>query len=174
LEEYNKTIMKQREDGIVEVVDNPVEIDGGRVHYLPHHAVVRQDKQTTKLRIVYDASAKSSNGPSLNECLYIGPKFNQKIFEILIRFRSYFNGFIADVEKAFLMISVNKCDRDVLRFLWLADPHQEPPNIQVLHFKRVTFGVAASPFLLNATMCFHIESFKEHEPEMVDKLLRSV
>ena len=43
-----------------------------RIHYLPYHAVVRQDKSTTKLRIVYDASAKA-DGPSLNECLYTGP-----------------------------------------------------------------------------------------------------
>ncbi len=50
--------------------------------------------------------------PSLNDCL---PKFNQKILEI---FRCYPVAFIADIEKAFLMISVNPDDREVLRFLW--------------------------------------------------------
>ena len=173
LKEYDQSIRDQIENGVVEVVEDPALIEGERVHYLPHHAVVRQDKQTTKLRIVYDASAKSS-GVSLNECLYVGPKFNQKIFEILIRFRIHRNGFIADVEKAFLMISVNKCDRDVLRFLWVKNPHQEPIEIQVLRFRRVTFGVTVSPFLLNATMRYHIESYEKEKPELVEKLLHSV
>ena len=47
--------------------------------------MIRQDKETTKLRIVYDASAKSDSA-SLNDSLHIGPKFNQKIMDILIRF----------------------------------------------------------------------------------------
>ena len=60
--------------GNIEHVALDVKTDN-KVHYLPHHGVVREDKDTTKLRVVYDASSKSS-GPSLNECLYKGPKFN--------------------------------------------------------------------------------------------------
>ena len=45
-----------------------------KLHYLPHHAVVRD---TTKIRIVYDASAKTS-GPSLNDCLHVGPSLIRK------------------------------------------------------------------------------------------------
>ena len=48
----------------------------GQVHYLPHHAVVKEQKETTKVRVVYDASAKCG-GPSLNECLFAGPNFSQ-------------------------------------------------------------------------------------------------
>ena len=75
--------------------------------------MLRSDKATTKLRMVYDASLKTS-GPSLNECLYKGPKFHQLILDLLIRFRSYKVTLIADVEKAFLMIAVDEKDRDVL------------------------------------------------------------
>ena len=39
-----------------------------QVHYLPHHGVVTSDKATTKLRVVYDVSSKTS-GLSLNKCL---------------------------------------------------------------------------------------------------------
>lgn len=81
------------------------------MHYLPHHVVVKHDKATKKVTVVYDASAKSV-GPSLNECLHVGPKFNQRIFDILMRFRTYKTALVADIEKAFLMISVCLKDRD--------------------------------------------------------------
>ena len=61
------------------------------VTHLPHHAVIRQDKETTKVRVVYDASAQS-----LNDCLHTGPMFNQRILEILLRFWSYPVAFITD------------------------------------------------------------------------------
>ena len=87
----------------------------GEVYYLPHRAVIRHDKEKIKLHMVYDASAKSG-GPSLNDCLHTGPKFNQYVFDILLRFRSYQVALTADIEKAFLMISIDKRDRDALRF----------------------------------------------------------
>lgn len=86
LQEYDRVIKDQLMKGIVEPV--PVETPSpNQLHYLPHHAVVRSDKSTTKIRVVYDASAKS-DGPSLNECLHTGPKFNQRILDILLRFRT--------------------------------------------------------------------------------------
>ena len=78
------------------------------IHYLPHHAIIRTDKQTTKLRIVYDALARD-NGPSLNDCLFSGLKFDQNILDILdilLRFRTYKIALTADIEKAFLMVSI--------------------------------------------------------------------
>ena len=90
------------------------------VHYLPHHAVVRRDKDTTKLRVVYDASSKV-NGPLLNDCLHAGPKFDQRILDILLRFRVHKVAVAADIERAFLMIVITEKDRDVLRFLWVDD-----------------------------------------------------
>ena len=68
--------------GIVESVPAEEETTNP-IHYLPYHTVVRGDKYTTKLRVVYDASSKHS-GTSLNKCLYKGPKFHQLIFDLLI------------------------------------------------------------------------------------------
>ena len=85
--------------GIVEKVPLP-DVASDRVHYLSHHGVVRQDKTTSKLRIVNDTSARST-GPSLNDCLYAGPKFGQSIFDILERFRFQRVALIGDIEKAF-------------------------------------------------------------------------
>ena len=70
---YDQIIKNQLKDGIVEtVVSEPIV---GEVTYLPHRAVIRDDKDTTRVRIVFDCSAKnkSSGGSSLNDCLYKGP-----------------------------------------------------------------------------------------------------
>ena len=60
-----------------------------------------------------------SGGPSLNDCLYTGPKFNRKILDIFLRFRSYGITLTTDIERAILVISVANEDRDALWFLWI-------------------------------------------------------
>ena len=146
----------------------------GEVHYLAHHPVVRQDKQTTKVRVVYDASAKKNGGPSLNDCLYSGPPLSETIADVLVRFRCHKTALVGDLEKAFLMISVAEDDRDALRFLWFDDPFSEEPNIIVFRFARVAFGLSSSPFLLNATLKHHIMMYDNEDPEFVQKLLQSL
>ena len=173
LREYDAVIRTQIEQGIVEPFNSEPELDISGVHYLPHHAAVRKDKETTKLRIVYDALARSS-GASLNDCLHAGPKFEQKIFDILLRFRIYPIAFTADIEKAFLMISLAPEDREFLRFLWVDDPFKEEYKLQVLRFARVVFSVSSSPFLLNATVRYHLESHVKTHQELVEKILRSI
>ncbi|KAL5490750.1 hypothetical protein EMCRGX_G015929, partial [Ephydatia muelleri] len=173
LQRYDTVIKEQIKEGIVEVVPDPWAPVVEKVHYLPHHGVIRDDKQTTKLRIVYDASAKEG-GPSLNDCLYAGPPFGQFIFDILVRFRLHQVALVADIEKAFLMVSVAKKDMDVLRFLWVDNIHADLPNLQVLRFTRVVFGVASSPFLLNATLRYHLEMYRSADREIVDKLERAL
>ena len=172
LQEYDATIQNQMKQGIVELVD-PSEEDPKCVHYLPHHAVVRQDKQTTKVRVVYDASVRTT-GPSLNDCLHVGPKLHTKIFDILLRFRVHRIAIIADIEKAFLMISVAKKDRDVLRFLWYKNVHADQLDLMELRFARVVFGVSSSPFLLNATIRHHLERYEAAQPDLIKKLLKSL
>ena len=147
LKMYNDVIRDQLSQGIVQVVKEPTAETGTRVHYLPHHAVLRHDKEATKLRMVYDASARDK-GPSLrNDSLYAGPKFNQLILDILSRFRLHHVALTADIEKAFLMVGVADRDQDVLRFLWYKNVYAEEPEIEVLRFSRVVFGVTSSPFL---------------------------
>ena len=112
--EYQAVIQNQLQQGIVEeVIEGTLTNTDARAHYLSHHAVIRKDKQTTKLRIVYDASA-CSEGISLNDSLFSGPKFNQNILDIIVRFRTYKIALVADVEKAFLMVSVCSKDRDAI------------------------------------------------------------
>ena len=172
LQQYDAVIKEQLEKGIVEVVEKG-KPHGNQIHYLPHHPVIREDKLTTKVRVVYDASAKTS-GPSLNECLYAGPKFDQHILDILLRFRLHKTALAADIEKAFLMVSVTPGDRDVMRFLWVDDIEKKLPEILILRFTRVVFGVSSSPFLLNATIRHHVEKYKDSDPAFVETFTRSI
>jgi len=169
--QYHAIMQEQLRQGIIEKVQ-PGQTSV-RIHYLPHHAVIRKDKQTTKLRIVYDASARDK-GLSLNDCLYCGPKFNQSILDILIRFRTYRIALAADVEKAFLMVSVREEDRDALRFLWVDDIQKSAPTIQEMRFTRVVFGVSSSPFLLNATISHHLNKYRDQHPDLIETLLHSI
>lgn len=111
-------IRDQLRMGIVEVIAVPALTVSDRTHYLPHHGVVRQDKATSKLRIVYDASERTT-GISLNNYLYTGQKFDQSIhvFDILLHFRLQQVVLTGDIEKAFLMVSICERDRDSLGFL---------------------------------------------------------
>ena len=174
LSEYDFVIRDQLSQGVVEIVKDPFVKTNKRVHYLPHHAVVRHDRETTKLRVVYDASARSRDVPSLNNCLYAGPPFDQRIFDILLRFRVHKTALTGDIEKAFLMVSVAEEDRDVLRFIWVDDPRKKNPDIIILRFTRVVFGVSSSPFLLNATIAHHMENYRREDPEFVTKFSRSI
>ena len=70
-----------------------------------HHPVFRKDKKTSKLRIVFNASAKE-NGPSLYEVLFKGPQLTPLIFDIIIRFRTYAIALTSDIEKSFHQLSV--------------------------------------------------------------------
>ena len=95
------------------------------------------------------------------------------IFDLLVRFRTYKVALTADLEKAFLMVSVDEADRDVLRFIWVDDILKDPPDLKVYRFTRVVFGVSSSPFLLNATIRFHLEKHRQEKEELVQKLLHS-
>ena len=111
LEEYDLVIQEQLRDGVIEAVSDLEVPEMGRTHYLPHHAVVRRDAKTTKLRVVYDASSRADGkGPSLNDCLQVGPSLTQLLFDILLRFRCNRIALIADIEKAFLNIEVDERD----------------------------------------------------------------
>lgn len=116
--------------------------------YLPHHAVVKADSATTKLRVVFDASAKSDSGLSLNDIMMVGPTLQPDLFTILIRFRMYKIAITADVEKMYRMIKVHVDDVNLQRILWRHDPSEPIKSYNLL---TVTYGTAAASFL--STRC---------------------
>ena len=143
-------------------------------HYIPHHAVITPQKTTTKICIVYDGPAKTKReNKSLNECLLQGPVILEDLCGLLLRFRTHKIGLASDIEKAFLQVGLQEMEFDITRFLWLKDlniPHAES-NIQILRFTRVPFGAISSPFLLGATILYHL---KKKETEVAKKIERDI
>lgn len=172
LKAYDEIIKEQAEVGIIERVPELEAPD--KVHYLPHHAVIRNEAKTTKVRVVYDASSKEGKGGvSLNDCLHVGPTLSPLLYDILIRFREKRVALVGDIEKAFLNVEVKLRDRDCLRFLWVNNVESEQVDPVVYRFCRVVFGVNCSPFLLNATLQYHLDAFTEIDPEFVRVMKRS-
>ena len=170
---YQEAINKYVEDGVAEEVpyEQYAPADGRPVFYLPHHAVIREDKQTTKTRVVFDASARDVNGVSLNSCLEAGPALHPDLVGILLHFRKNQVGVMGDVEKMFLQIGLKDEDRDSHRFLWRdLDPDATP---KIYRMTRVTFGVISSPFLAICTTQEHARRCKETFPEASDEILRN-
>ena len=138
------------------------------VHYLPHHGVICQASQTTKLRIVYNGSVRAfNNESSLNDCLETGIP---KLFDISVRFRWNKIAVIADIEKAFLMVSVNEKDRDFLRFLWAKNPLKPAYELVHLQFTRLVTGLRPSPAILGEVLVHHIDQYQSELPEFTRQL----
>ena len=135
--------------------------------------MVREDKKTTKCRIVYDASPETV-GPTLNNCLYSGPSLVSDIGDVLIRFWYHGIAIIADIKKAFSMVNVAEHDRNVLHFLWINNINSESPQVIIKHFNTVVFGLTSSPFLLNGTLRHHVMKDESVDPEFVRSVLSSL
>ncbi|KAM8703294.1 hypothetical protein ACLKA7_007989 [Drosophila subpalustris] len=92
-------------------------------YFMPHHPVIRPESLTTKLRVVFDASCKSSNGVSLNDTLY---------------------ALTADIAKMYRQVLIHESHRNYQCILWRNDSDKP---VHVLRLKTVTYGTSAAPFL---------------------------
>lgn len=141
--EYTKIIEEYLKLGHMSLLENP---DNDR-YYMPQHAVIKNASNTTKVRIIFDASAKSNNGVSRNEMLMIGPTIQQKLFSHLIRFRVYNYVNTADIEKMYRQVVMHEDDRRYQRILWRVND-----KIETFQLNTVTFDVSSSPFLAIRTV----------------------
>ncbi|XP_062713817.1 uncharacterized protein LOC115255489 [Aedes albopictus] len=117
--------------------------------YIPHHAVQKESSSTTKVRSVFDASAKTSSGFSLNDALLVGPVIQDELLDIVIRLRRHKVVLLADIEKMYRQVEIHPDDRPLQRVLWRfnkSDP------ITKYEMTRVTYGLSPSSFLATRTL----------------------
>ena len=141
-QEYNQIIASYLDKGYIHKI-NETDKEPPIVWYLPHFPVCRSERTTTKTRIVFDASAKFQGTP-LNEELYAGPKLQNGLFDVLLRFSRFPVAVACDVSEMYLQICIPIEGRPKLRFLWRNLEVDRKPDIY--EFERVVFGDASAPF----------------------------
>src|SRR5277367_6614110 len=114
------------------------------LYYIPHHSVMKECSTTTKLRVVFDGSANTNAGTSLNDNLMVGPKLHQDLHAILLRFRQHRVAFTADIAKMYRQVNVAEDHQDFQRIIW-----RDSPEMPMQHFRltTVTYGTASAPYL---------------------------
>ena len=166
--EYKKIIHEQLEQGRVEKA--PEQPTGPRVFTMPHKPVVREETTTTKVRMVFDASAKPHPlANSVNKCMYTGPPLQPLLWDIMIRARMSTHLLLADLKKALLQIGIKEEDRDAFRFLFNINGREEH-----LRFARIPFGAEASPFMLGATLQHHFNRQSLAYEETIESLEENI
>ncbi|XP_072376467.1 uncharacterized protein [Diabrotica undecimpunctata] len=157
---YKQFIKEYQELGHMVKVNPTVSLHPSRKSYfLPHHGVLKETSLTTKLRVVYDGSCPTTSGWSLNDLQYTGPKIQNDIFDILIRFRQYTYVVSADVSKMYRQVIVHEENRPLQQIVWRDNPTD---NIDVYQLTTVTYGQKSAPFL--AMRCMRQLAF-EHESQ---------
>ena len=125
--------------------------------YVPHFPIIKEDRTTSKVRLVFDAAAKY-NGKSLNDRIYPGPKLQNDIVDIMIKFRRSKFGVIADISEMYLQIGLLEEDRKFCRFVW---------KDQIYEFKRLMFGRSDAPFIALYVLKENALAFAGKYPEAV-------
>ncbi|GFW44939.1 integrase catalytic domain-containing protein [Trichonephila clavipes] len=170
LQEYGNIFKEWVSEEIIEPVE-PEELAREKGQFLPHQPIFKENS-TTRIYLVFDASAKERISGSLNDCIEKGPNYLELIPKLLNRFRQGKYGVISDIRQAFLQIKVAPSDRKFLRFLWWEEG--DPRKRIVYSHCRVVFGVNASPFLLAATINYHLENVAESQRGIAAKLKESM
>lgn len=112
-------------------------MDPSQCYFIPHHPV------TAKFRVVFNASAKTSNGISLNDTQLAGPQLQDALVHIILRFRRFEIAITGDVEKMFRQVEIDVRHRPWQQILWRESPSHP---LRTYQLKTVTYGMASGPY----------------------------
>ncbi|XP_075167648.1 uncharacterized protein LOC142239758 [Haematobia irritans] len=157
---YDQAILEYLELGHMRKI-SPQEIGNIPNYYLPHHAVIKPDRLTTKLRVVFNASCPTSNKRSLNDNLFTGPILQQELVVQILKWRFFKYVFNADVTKMYRQILLDPSQTRYQRILFRKSPTDPLEDYELL---TVTFGVNCAPFLAIRTLLQLAEDVADKYP----------
>ncbi|XP_075167809.1 uncharacterized protein LOC142239965 [Haematobia irritans] len=137
--------------------------------YLPHHPVINPDKLTSKLRVVFNASHKTSNGKSLNDILYVGPTLQLELVYLILRWRFFKYVFNCDITQMYRQIRVNSAHTSLQRIAFRDSPQKD---VQDYELQTVTFGVNCAPYLAIRTLLQLADDSEDEYPHAAHILRR--
>ncbi|XP_065083901.1 uncharacterized protein LOC135706259 [Ochlerotatus camptorhynchus] len=118
-------------------------------YYLPHHPIIKEASTTTKTRVVFDGSSKTTSGFSLNDALCVGPVIQDDLLTLVIRFRKFIVAVIADIAKMYRQVLIHPDDALLQRIIWRFSSSYHLSIYELLTF---TYGLAPSSFLATRTL----------------------
>ncbi|XP_073811694.1 uncharacterized protein [Musca autumnalis] len=131
-------------------------------YYMPHHSVVKPDRTTTKVRVVFNASAASSNGQSLNDILHTGPVLQNDLTTLILKWRLFRFVFNAAIQKMYRQILVHSDHTPFQRIVFRNHPGE---IIQDFELQTVTFGVNCAPYLAIRTLLQLADDVQSSHPK---------
>lgn len=150
-QDYSQFMQEYSELNHMQLIDENKTKKGTVEFYLPHHLVFKETSITTKLRVVFDASCKSTSGLSLNDVLLMGPVVQSDLISILLKFRTFRYAFTADIIKMYRQILINDEQTSLQRVFWRE--HDDKP-VSTYELKTLTYGTAPASYI--ATRCLKL------------------
>lgn len=151
-QEYRKFMQQYADLGHMKIIGNVSSykaLESPSHFFIPHHAVLKETSTSTKLRVVFDASRRSSNGLSLNEQMLPGPRLQDDLSSIVMRWRKHRVVFTADVERMYRQIIIDEPDSMFQQIVWRDSSTQ---RMNMYQLTTVTYGTTSAPYLAVKSM----------------------
>lgn len=119
-----------------------------QAHFLPYHFVLKPESTSTRLRVVFNSSAKTINNKSLNEFLFSGPKLQKNLFDIIVNFRIHPIVFTSDISKMYRQILILPEERKYQHILF----EDQNKNLSEYELNTISYGTTSAPYLALRTL----------------------
>ena len=170
-DKYDKQVKEMEEMNFSrKLIKREVEDWKGPVHYVAHHAVLRPDKTSTPVRIVFNSSA-SFNGHALNDYWFKGPDLLNNLFGVVLRFRENSVAVCGDITKMYHMVAIHPVDQHVHRFLWRNFETDREPDTYVKTV--LTFGDRPAPTMAITAMRKTAKMKQDEKPEAAEAIIKN-